>query len=274
MHHPTGLNRPAPLGRAGPEGPAASEPLGRTPPKAIAFPTTLNRRALRQEILSLLASAVFAVIDLVSAPLAGVTVAVYANVGLATQLATILFGLAPVALVLYLAERNGEGRDGFGLGTRTLARDVGYGLLGGLGVAAVGLGIYVASVALEVNRFVVPVPPLHHWWTIPILLLGALQAALLEEVIVAGYLITRLEQLGWTGVWAVLGSALLRGSYHLYQGWGGFAGNLLLGLAFGWAFQRWRRTWPLVVAHCTVDILAGVGYILFHDHCIFGACIT
>jgi membrane protease YdiL (CAAX protease family) len=279
VHHPTGLNRPVPPGPTGPEGPAASEPPARTPPKAVPFPSTLSRRTLRQEILvvlslSLLASAVFAVIDLASAPLAGVTVAVYANVGLATQLATILFGLAPVALVLYLAERNGEGRDGFGLGTRTLARDVGYGLLAGLGVAAVGLGIYVASVALEVNRFVVPVPPLHHWWTIPILVLGAIQAALLEEVIVAGYLITRLEQLGWTAVWAVVGSAILRGSYHLYQGWGGFAGNLLLGLAFGWAFQRWRRTWPLVAAHCTVDILAGVGYILFRGHCVFGACIT
>ena len=69
------------------------------------------------------------------------------------------------------------------------------------------------------------------------------------------------------------GSAVLRGSYHLYQGWGGFVGNLILGVAFGSIFLRWRRTWPLVVAHITVDVLAGVAYIAFRGHCFFHACI-
>ena len=30
----------------------------------------------------------------------------------------------------------------------------------------------------------------------------------------------------------VVASALLRGSYHLYQGWGGFVGNAIMGLVF------------------------------------------
>ena len=61
-------------------------------------------------------------------------------------------------------------------------------------------------------------------------------------------------------------AAILRGSYHLYQGWGGFAGNLVLGLFFGTLFVRWRRTWPLVIAHGLVDTVAGVGYIANHHH--------
>jgi membrane protease YdiL (CAAX protease family) len=101
---------------------------------------------------------------------------------------------------------------------------------------------------------------------VPVLLLNATEAALVEEVIVAGYLITRLRQIGWTAVAAVVGAALLRGTYHLYQGWGGFLGNLAMGLLFGWLFVRTRRTWPLVVAHLLLDTGAGLGYILFREH--------
>jgi membrane protease YdiL (CAAX protease family) len=121
-------------------------------------------------------------------------------------------------------------------------------------------------VALGVNRFVVPVPPLGHWWTVPVLVRTGLEAALGEEVIVVGYLTTRLQQLGLTSAAAVGASALLRGTYHLYQGWGGFAGNLALGLFLGAVFVRTRRTWPLVVAHFLLDVGAGVGYLLFREH--------
>jgi uncharacterized protein len=61
-------------------------------------------------------------------------------------------------------------------------------------------------------------------------------------------------------------SAILRGAYHLYQGWGGFLGNLALGLFFGAVFLRWRRTWPLIIAHFLLDLGAGLGYIAFRTH--------
>ena len=61
-----------------------------------------------------------------------------------------------------------------------------------LGIALIVLG----SVALGVNRFVIPTPPPGHWWTIPALFMNAGEAALLEEVVVIGFLITRLRQLG------------------------------------------------------------------------------
>ena len=64
---------------------------------------------------------------------------------------------------------------------------------------------------------------------------------------------------------AVAASALLRAAYHLYQGWGGFLGNLVLGAVFGGLFVRTRRTWPLVVAHALIDVGAGALYLLLGD---------
>ncbi len=144
--------------------------------------------------------------------------------------------------------------------------DIARGALLFLIVGAGGIAVYLGAVALHVNRFVVPVPPLGHWWTVPVLLLDAIQAALVEETIVAGYLIGRLKQLAWSDSAAIAASAVLRGSYHLYQGWGAFAGNLAMGAIFGWVFIKTRRTWPLIVAHFLLDTGAGVGFILFRHH--------
>jgi membrane protease YdiL (CAAX protease family) len=242
-------------------------------------PPSPSRRTLAEETLlvlslSLLASAVDALFSYLQAPVnRGVAVSLFRDVELARQLSDVLFSLAPVWLVVYLIRRNGERFEAFGMDTAVIGRDVRWGLLAGLGVGAVGLGFYLAAIELNVNRFVIPVPPLGHWWTIPILFLSATQNALLEEFVVVGYLIRRLEQVGWGGLAAIAASAVLRGSYHLYQGWGGFTGNLLLGLAFGFAYRRWRRVWPLVAAHALVDILSGVGYILFRGHCFGSLCI-
>jgi membrane protease YdiL (CAAX protease family) len=224
--------------------------------------------------LTLLSSAVYALINLLSAPVnSGVIVAVFSNSDLARQVTGIVFALVPVWLVFYLIRRNGESLETFGLDTRTLRSDAGWGVLLGLGVSVLGLGIYLAAIALNVNRFVVPVPPLGYWWSIPILVLGSVQNGLLEEIVVVGYMIPRLEQVGMRDAYAILTSAVLRGSYHLYQGWGGFTGNLLMGLLFGTIFVRWRRTWPLVIAHATIDTLAGLAYIAFRGHCFGGLCI-
>ena len=99
-----------------------------------------------------------------------------------------------------------------------------------------------------------------HWWTVPVLLLSALRAGLTEEVIVVGYLFARLRDLGW-GTWLILlSAALLRGTYHLYQGFGGFVGNAVMGLVFGWLYMRWGRVLPFVIAHFLMDAAIFVGY--------------
>jgi membrane protease YdiL (CAAX protease family) len=242
------------------------------PATTVSRVESLDRHTLAEEVLvvlvlSLLASAVYAILDLFAAPLRGVTVAsVSQSNQLLRQVIGVVFGLGPVYLVFHLVRRSGEGTQAIGLAWDAPGTDLARGALLFVIVGTAGIGVYLAAVALGVNRFVVPAPPLGHWWTVPVLVLNALEAALVEEVIVAGYLITRLRQIGWTAVAAVVGTGLLRGTYHLYQGWGGFLGNLAMGLLFGWLFVRTRRTWPLVVAHLLLDTGAGLGYILFREH--------
>jgi membrane protease YdiL (CAAX protease family) len=99
-----------------------------------------------------------------------------------------------------------------------------------------------------------------YWWTVPVLILSALRAALTEEVIVVGYLYARLQDVGW-GRWKIIvGTAVLRGSYHLYQGFGAFIGNLAMGILFGWLYTRYGRLVPLIVAHFLLDAVIFVGY--------------
>jgi membrane protease YdiL (CAAX protease family) len=241
------------------------------PPPTPAPPAPAERRTLAEEVLavlvlSLLASAVYAVLSLVEAPLRGVTVAA-ANQDprIVRQVLGVVFGLAPVFLVWHLTRRTGEGPGGIGLALDAPRRDAVEGAILFAVVGIAGIGIYAAAVTLGLNRFVVPVPPEGYWWTIPALMLNAAEAALVEEVIVLGYLVTRLEQLGASSRGAVLGSALLRGTYHLYQGWGGFAGNFAMGVFFGLLFVRRRRTWPFVIAHFLLDVGAGIAYLTLRD---------
>lgn len=245
-----------------PSGPArqaaASPPAGRVLPP---------RRVLRDEVLlvlglSLAASAAYSLVDLLSAPIRGVAAPLFANTALVYQLLDLATSLVPVLLVLHFLGRSGESATSIGLDGRQPLADLGWGTLLATAVGAVGLGVYVAAVELGVNRSVVPVPPLGHWWTIPVLLLGATRSGLLEEVIVCGYLLRRLDQLGWSSRRALWASALLRGGYHLYQGYGGFIGNLVLGLFFGRVYQRRGRTTPLVIAHFLIDAVAGLGYLV------------
>lgn len=231
-----------------------------------------DRRTLVEEVLvvlslSVLSGAAYAILSLVESPISGVVVAA-ANPSnaFARQVLGFAFGLAPAFLVLHLVRRSGEGTAAIGLGEPEPAVDAGRAAAIAVLVGAAGLAIYLAAVELGVNRFVLPTPPLGHWWTVPAVVMNAIEAAAVEEIVVLGYLVTRLQQLSWSATQAVGASALLRGTYHLYQGWGGFAGNLAMGVLFGLLFLRWgRRTWPFLLAHALLDVGAGVGFILFGD---------
>jgi membrane protease YdiL (CAAX protease family) len=139
----------------------------------------------------------------------------------------------------------------------------------GLGLAAVvgvpGLGLYFAARALNINTDVAAAN-LTEWWAGPILVLLAFGNGLLEEVVVVGYLVTRLRQAGWGVAGAVTFSAVLRGSYHLYQGFGAFLGNAIMGVIFTLFYLRTKRLWPLVLAHTVLDVIAFLGYTLLHNH--------
>jgi len=134
------------------------------------------------------------------------------------------------------------------------------------GLAAVvgipGLGLYVAARALGLSVAIQASGLDPYWWAVPVLVLAALKNALLEEVVAVGYLVERLRDLRWTTPAILAASSLLRGAYHLYQGPGMAAGNVVMGLLFTAWYLRTRRVMPLVVAHTALDVVAFVGYTL------------
>ncbi|MEN0128282.1 MAG: type II CAAX endopeptidase family protein [Brevundimonas sp.] len=175
----------------------------------------------------------------------------------------IFFALMPVALALYLLSANGRSAvRRIGLTFARPLRDLGV----GVGLAAIvglpGLALYGVARAMGMAVSVQASALDTYWWTVPMLILLALKNALLEEVVAVGYLMERLRDLRWREGYAVLASAALRGSYHLYQGWGALLGNFAMGLVFAEYYRRKRRVMPLVVAHTVMDTVVFVGYSL------------
>jgi membrane protease YdiL (CAAX protease family) len=248
------------------------------PPEPAVVTDPGERRALIVEIILVLAvtlglsglRSLLALVDALLAPgsLAGQSVAINAP---ARRIALLDFGyqltgviqlLAWGSLGGYLLVRSGIPVRSIGLYRQGAGRDIGL----GAGLAAVigipGLGLYLLARAAGLNLTVLPSTLGESWWRVPVLVASAVANALAEELLVVGYLITRLRQLGSGEGRALLISAVLRGSYHLYQGFGGFVGNLVMGLVFGRVWQRTHRLWALVNAHALIDTVAFVGYAL------------
>ncbi|MFB9375504.1 CPBP family intramembrane glutamic endopeptidase [Kineococcus gynurae] len=179
---------------------------------------------------------------------------------LSLQLAGIVSGLMPVVLVGYLLVRGGESFATIGVDFRRFGRNVAAGLGIAAAIGGAGLLFYLASRALGLNTNVAASTLGDVWWAVPVQVLVAAENGILEEVLVAGFLLHRLRQLGVHDAAALAVSSLLRGSYHLYQGLGGFLGNVIMGVIFGRIFQRTGRTMPLIVAHTAIDVVAFVGY--------------
>jgi membrane protease YdiL (CAAX protease family) len=182
------------------------------------------------------------------------------------QLLGIIFALVPVLLAVHLLNRDGDGRRTLGLDRRRPWFDPLWGAGLAMGVGVPGLILYFSARELGINANVVPAALPEVWWAVPVLILAATQNAILEEVVVVGYLMTRLRQMGWRVGAVIATSALLRGSYHLYQGFGGFIGNAAMGVIFALFYLRTKRVMPLVIAHTLLDVVAFVGYTLLHDH--------
>ncbi|KUH66454.1 CAAX protease [Mycolicibacterium novocastrense] len=238
------------------------------------------RRALRIEIVVVLAvtfglSAYSALLNLIESVLLGLSGQVVALnprrspfdlVDLGLNLVWVFQLSAWGALAVYLLWRSGIALKSIGLGPPRWRAD----LLGGLGLAALiglpGLALYQVARLLGMNADVEPAELYDTWWRIPVLLLTALANGWAEEVIVVGYLITRLRQLSVSPATAVVVTSVLRGLYHLYQGFGAGLGNLAMGVVFGYVYLRTGRLWPLIIAHALIDAVAFVGYALAAGH--------
>lgn len=186
----------------------------------------------------------------------------------AYQLVGIGLALVPVVLAIHLLRRDDPAEPHvMGFDLRAPRSDLARGAALAAVVGIPGLALYLAAKAVGVNTTVAAANlEGAAWFTVPVLVLAAAQNAVLEEVVMVGYLFRRWGEAGW-GTWQVVAaSAAIRGTYHLYQGFGGFVGNLVMGLLFGWLYTRTRRVMPLVVAHTLLDVVAFVGYTLLRPH--------
>ncbi|WP_454226606.1 CPBP family intramembrane glutamic endopeptidase [Propioniciclava flava] len=242
-----------------------------------AAPVASERFRPRTEVLLVLGlslgqSAVYSILSIIKAltqgPLNQQTTTINNSVtperpwlDLAYQVAGIAFPLVPVGLALYLLWQTGD-RDRIGFDLRRPGFDVARGFFAAAIIGIPGLAFYFAAREFGFNTNVSPANLAQNWWTIPVLAGYAVMNGVLEEVVMLGFLFVRFEQLKlrpWTGI---LISALIRGSYHLYQGFGGFVGNVVMGVVFGYLYRRWGRVMPLVVAHTILDLFSFIGYAL------------
>ncbi len=156
-----------------------------------------------------------------------------------------------VPLALYLLARTGQGRKEMGLEVPTLRGDV----LPALGLGAAGLAVeFVMALilfaflfshkSLIVSPSLQSVPKYYLVWGIAISAITSVT----DEVLVNGYLLTRLEQLGWTPRASLLLSLALRTSYHVYYGLG-FIFTIPLGYFITRSFQKHHRLTRCIVAH-------------------------
>jgi hypothetical protein len=241
------------------------------------------RRSLRQEVVLLLLvslgmSGLYAVVDLIGrltapAPLASQQAVLNGSqapgrpwLDLSLQLLGIFSAIIPAFLAIFLLVRSGQSLDSVGLDRTRRRVDGAFGIGLACLIGIPGLGLVIAAHALGINAQIVAEDLPSVWWRYPVLLLSALQNGALEEIVVVAYLLTRLERLGWRPGRALLASSVLRGSYHLYQGFGGFVGNFVMGLIFGYFFQRTKRVVPLIIAHTLIDAVSFVGYALLRGH--------
>lgn len=179
---------------------------------------------------------------------------------IAYQVSFVVLPLGVVALVWYLLRRSGQSFGTLGFDLKEPGRDLVRGTVLAAVVGGTGLVLYVVAFRAGFSVQIAAAQVSGAWWEWPLLLAQAATNSVVEEVVVLGFVVTRLEQAGIAARWAVVVSALVRAAYHLYQGFGGFVGNLVMGLLFGWLFVRWRRVGPMVVAHFLIDAVAFVGY--------------
>jgi membrane protease YdiL (CAAX protease family) len=161
--------------------------------------------------------------------------------------------VAPLALLLL--SRTGQGPKVLGLGWPGLRSDIGpaIGIIGASWGSEIVL-LLVLSPLLNANTRLnssTPVGNVPHYYVIWGLTIAA-TTAVAEEVLMNGYLMTRLSQLGWSPTGALILGIALRTSYHVYYGIG-FVATIPAAYFFTRSFQKRGRLTRPIVAHFLYD---------------------
>lgn len=165
--------------------------------------------------------------------------------------------LAAPALVFYLLTRSREGIESINLGGRRVRMDLALLLPVFIVVQFIpqNVGSHLLS-ALHIHGFLAapgsgaPIP------SAPLMatqLAIAVTAGIVEEIVVLGYLVRRLEQRGYSATTIVLIAVGVRVAYHLYYGWDVLP-IVLWAFASVVVYLRIRRLLPFIVCHVMWDI--------------------
>ncbi len=163
--------------------------------------------------------------------------------------------MALVPLALLLLARTGQSPSALGLAAPGLFSDVfpGLGLAAAAFVSEIVILIPLAPVIAHHQSLISKVPVGHvpSYYVVWGLAISAI-TAVTEEVLMNGYLITRLDQLGWSPAASATLAIVLRTSYHVYYGLG-----FLLTIPFSFfvtrSFQKHGRLMRPIVAHFLFD---------------------
>lgn len=249
----------------GQQGPVAPEPFDRTTFEVQ--PQELTRRSLVWEAwwvlgLFLVPAVTSAIVPLVQHAEGVTDINRFPSFVRGEPLTNMILGIvvylglgAVVPITLYVLSRTGQTPAVLGLGRLSWALDV----WPGLGLAAMSYGaellVLIPFAPLLANHSGLVVHPAINrvpgYYVVYGLVISAV-TAISEEVVINGYLLVRLKQLGWTPGRAMLLSVVLRSSYHVYYGVG-----VLLVVPFGYflsrSFQKNRRLSRPIMAHFIYD---------------------
>jgi membrane protease YdiL (CAAX protease family) len=174
------------------------------------------------------------------------------GLSLTLSIAIVISEFAAAGLVVYLLIRNGEGLQSIGLAGHRFRKDLALLLPVWIFVQVIPQAVGSALLAsLHIPRYSVLAPALPVAF-VAVALLKSLQAGVVEEIVVLGYLVRRLEQRGWTATAVVVVAVLVRVSYHLYYG-PGVLPILLWAIATVLMYRRIRRLMPFIVCHFVWD---------------------
>jgi hypothetical protein len=161
--------------------------------------------------------------------------------------------MVPIALLLL--SRTGQGPKVLGLGWPGLRSDIvpALGLIGASWGCEIAVLIALGPLLTTNSKLNAqsPVGTVPHYYVIWGLMIAA-TTAVAEEVLMNGYLMTRLSQLGWTPNAALILGIVLRTSYHVYYGIG-FIATIPVAYFFTRSFQKRGRLTRPIVAHFLFD---------------------
>lgn len=182
----------------------------------------------------------------------GITLPGHALLAAVMDVPLTLLDLVAAGLVAYLLATSGGGLTALGLDRRRVRSDLS--VTGKLWFLAYLVPFGVGGIILSVGDVgdVGVVNPEAAIYLLP-LLVSSVVAGIVEEIVVLGYLVHRLEQRHWSAPAVLVGAVAARVSFHLYYGIGVLP-------FIGWAtvsvllYRRRRRLLPFIVLHALWDI--------------------